>query len=144
MKRFNIRVYAIIINDRNEVLISDEFEYGFPFTKFPGGGLEWGEGTVACLKRELMEELGLEAEIGELVYVNDYFQLSQFRDTDQLLSFYYKVTEIDFERIPISSHVVPLSKPGEAFRWVPIDKLSEQMLTFPVDQKVVEKVKKLL
>ena len=41
MKRFNIRVYGILINDRNELLVSDELIKGLQFTKFPGGGLEW-------------------------------------------------------------------------------------------------------
>ena len=50
MKRFNIRVYGILINDRNELLVSDELIKGLQFTKFPGGGLEWGEGTMDCLK----------------------------------------------------------------------------------------------
>ena len=56
-KRFNIRVYGIVVNDRNELLVSDELVKGMQFTKFPGGGLEWGEGTQDCLVREFREEL---------------------------------------------------------------------------------------
>ena len=56
-KRFNVRVYGILINDRNELLVSDELIKGIRFTKFPGGGLEWGEGIEACLKREFIEDL---------------------------------------------------------------------------------------
>ena len=52
MKSFNIRVYGILLNDRNEVLVSDECRNGYSFTKFPGGGLEFGEGLVDGLKRE--------------------------------------------------------------------------------------------
>ena len=58
--RFTIRVYGILLNERQEVLLSDESYMGYRFTKFPGGGLEYGEGTVDCLKREIREETGLE------------------------------------------------------------------------------------
>ncbi len=36
MYKFNVRVYGLLINDRNEILISDEQEYGMQFIKFPG------------------------------------------------------------------------------------------------------------
>ncbi len=39
MPIFNIRVYALLINEKNEVLITDEFRFGKEMTKFPGGGL---------------------------------------------------------------------------------------------------------
>jgi len=60
LKRYNLRVYALIINDNNEVLVSDERRHGRSFTKFPGGGLEWGEGLKDGLVRELSEELAAE------------------------------------------------------------------------------------
>ncbi|MFM2327645.1 MAG: hypothetical protein RIR31_1847, partial [Bacteroidota bacterium] len=61
---FNIRVYGILINENKQVLVSDEFIRGMQITKFPGGGLEFGEGTRDCLKREFMEEMNLEVAIG--------------------------------------------------------------------------------
>ena len=57
MSRFNIRVYGILINDNKQVLVADEYIRGGMYTKFPGGGLEFGEGTRDCLKRELKEEV---------------------------------------------------------------------------------------
>ena len=87
--RFNIRVYGILINDKKQVLVADEYVRGGLYTKFPGGGLEFGEGTRDCLKRELKEELGIEAAIGDHVYTTDYFQMSAFRPDDQIISIYY-------------------------------------------------------
>ena len=90
-KRFNIRVYGIVINDRNELLVSDEMIRGLQFTKFPGGGLEWGEGIRECLEREFKEELNQPIQVGDHFYTTDYFQQSAFLETDQLISIYFKV-----------------------------------------------------
>lgn len=142
MKRFNLRVYVIIINDNDEVLLSDERRFGNAFTKFPGGGLEWGEGLTECLEREIEEELGIDVTIGELFYVNDFFQQSAFRGDDQLFSFYYRVYANDYSQVPVSEHSVPLLEEGERFRWIPIHDLSEEILTFPVDKMIVKLLKK--
>ena len=61
---FIIRVYGICVNAEYEVLLCVESYNGLFFTKFPGGGLEKGEGSIDCLKREFLEELNL--EINEL------------------------------------------------------------------------------
>ena len=135
--RYNLRVYAIIMNGDGDVLIADEREHGVSFTKFPGGGLEFGEGLVDGLQRELKEELGVDAEIGELFYVNDFFQRSAFRDTDQLISFYFGAF-VETDDVPVSDHEVPLTEEGEKFRWVAMAELSEDMMTFPIDKKVVQ------
>lgn len=138
---FNIRVYAIILNDQDEVLLSDERRNGFSFTKFPGGGLEWGEGVADCLVRELKEELHLDVKLGELFYVNDFFQLSKFHTDNQLISFYYHVDNIDHEAIPATDHDYPLLVETEKFRWVKRSELKIEELTFPVDRIVAEKLK---
>ena len=135
MKRFNLRVYAIIINEQNEILVSDERRFNKSFTKFPGGGLEFGEGLKDGITRELKEELGLDAEIGDLFYVNDFFQVSAFRDTDQLLSFYYRISKINYSSIPVSNHKVPLKEAGEKFRWIPIPEINSEMYTCTVVDK---------
>ena len=139
----NIRVYAIIINDKKQVLLSDELRFGQAFTKFPGGGLEWGEGTKDCLQRELKEELDLEVEVGDLFYVNDFAQLSAFKKNDQLFSFYYFVNQIDFESIKTTNHKFPLTEEGEKFRWVDLKDLSTTTVTFPIDKIVSQKLNKL-
>ncbi len=69
---FNIRVYGILTNVKKQVLISDEFIRGNYYSKFPGGGLESGEGTRDCLKREFKEEMNLNVEIGEHIYTTDF------------------------------------------------------------------------
>lgn len=140
--KFNIRVYGILINENQEVLISDEHRFKTAFTKFPGGGLEFGEGIADALKREFMEELQLETEVGELYYVNDFLQTSRFDDTYQIISFYYLVKSKDIQSIKTRQTSEPLRADGEEFRWFPLAKLKKEMMTFPIDKIVAEKLQK--
>jgi 8-oxo-dGTP pyrophosphatase MutT (NUDIX family) len=86
MSLFNLRVYGILINDQRQVLVSDEFIRGNYYTKFPGGGLEFGEGTRECLQREFMEEMGLQVRVGDHLYTTDFFQMSAFNPEHQIIS----------------------------------------------------------
>ena len=86
---FNLRVYGIYINEQHQILVSDEYIRGQYFTKFPGGGVELGEGTRDCLKREFREEMNLKIEVEEHIYTTDFFQPSVFKNGDQIISIYY-------------------------------------------------------
>jgi 8-oxo-dGTP diphosphatase len=142
LSKFNIRVYGILINDKQEVLISDEHRFKTAFTKFPGGGLEFGEGIADGLKREFQEELNLEIEVGDLFYVNDFLQTSKFDDSYQLISFYYYVKCKEIESIKTRKSNEALIADGEEFRWFPLEKLNKEMMTFPIDKLVAEKLQK--
>ena len=138
---FNIRVYGIIINDKNEVLLSDEFQLGMKMTKFIGGGLEFGEGPADCIIREIKEECGQEAKIIRHFYTTDFFQQGFFRDNYQVISIYYLVQfkdRINF-KISTKSFDFPEMKNGnQSFRWKNILELTPDDVTFPIDKKVVE------
>lgn len=136
VKRFNIRVYGILINDKNEVLMSDECRNGNCFTKFPGGGLEWGESTIDCLKREFMEELNTEIKVNELFYCTDFFQQSAFRKDDQLISLYYKVEFLNKNSLNFAKYELPMMEDGEKFRWMACSEISANDVTFPIDKLV--------
>ena len=152
MHLFNLRVYGILINDRKQVLVSDEYIRGQYYTKFPGGGLEFGEGTRDCLKREFMEEMALNVEVGDHIYTTDFFQMSAFRPEDQIISIYYFAKALEPITAPLRS--VPFDfdekqldvyqKTGETetFRFINWDDFSEDSVTLPIDKVVASYIKK--
>ena len=152
INRFTIRVYGILMDRDRRILLSDEFIRGDYFTKFPGGGLEFGEGTRDCLKREFREETGLEVTIGEHIYTTDYFQVSAFRSTDQIISIYYHVHPEDplalqhlpVKQIPFDFAPHQVADPrgqSEVLRWLDWDLLHEGAVSLPIDKIVVNMLK---
>ena len=145
---FTIRVYGILL-DRSRVLVSDEFVRGNYFTKFPGGGLELGEGTRECLKREFKEEANLEVEIGEHIYTTDYYQVSAFNPSQQIIAIYYFVKPID--KIDLATKTTPfdfapeqvadLKGQSEVFRWIDWNNFSEDDMHLPIDKRVAQLIK---
>lgn len=112
----------------------DEKRFGISFTKFPGGGLEWGEGLEACLMREFKEELCLDIIVKDLFYVNPFFVQSAFNTQEQLISFYYIVIAKDLQMMSANSL-------DEQPRWSNIDTIDEKDITFPIDKEVLKLLK---
>jgi 8-oxo-dGTP diphosphatase len=138
MYQFNVRVYGLLINEHQEVLVSDEQEYGMQFTKFPGGGLEYGEGLTDGLKREFVEECNAEIEVISHFYTTDFFVKSAFNDS-QIISVYYVVKNVNALELNFKTKVFDFDGEGDvlqAFRWVKLDNLKEDGFTFPIDQYV--------
>lgn len=140
MKNFNLRVYGLVINEKREILLSDEYRFGHFFTKFPGGGVEKGEGILDALHREFQEELNLEIEDPTPFYFNDFYQESAFRKEDQIVSFYYLV-KCDYQKINCFNYEIPFFEEVEKQRWMELEDLEETDLTFPIDKMVVTKLK---
>jgi 8-oxo-dGTP diphosphatase len=143
IKHFNLRVYALIIND-GHILLSDEFVHDMKMTKFPGGGLYFGEGPADCLKREAIEEFGQEIEIVEHYYTTHFFQQALFYEDQQLISIYYLARFPGVPRFSISDRPFDfpeLINESQSFRWARIAELSENALSFPVDRFVFNLLK---
>ncbi len=144
MSYFNVRVYGLLINSKNEILLSDEFEYHRYFTKFPGGGLELGEGLIDALKREFMEECNAEIEIINHFYTTDFYEKSSFNDS-QVLSVYYLIKEIKPLQLIIKFKPFDFDENSkQSFRWINIEKLALNELTFKTDQTVVGLLKNII
>lgn len=151
MDHFNIRVYGILINKKKQLLVSDEYIRGSYYTKFPGGGLEFGEGTRDCLAREFMEEMNLRVEVGNHIYTTDYFQMSAFRPDHQIISIYYYATPLEEIKVPLRDKpfdfdegqlsVYKEKQEIETFRFIDWDSFSEESVTLPIDKIVSKMVK---
>ncbi|MDI9364750.1 MAG: NUDIX domain-containing protein [Flavobacterium sp.] len=147
---FSVRVYGILIDKLNRVLVSDEYIRGNYFTKFPGGGLEFGEGTRDCLKREFMEETGLDVTVGNHIYTTDIFQISAFNSRHQIISIYYYVhsnipTDIEVKTTKFDFATEAINNPNgqaEVRRWIPLETLTETDVDLPLDKIVVGMLKK--
>ena len=152
MPLFNVRVYGVLINEKKQVLVSDEFIRGNYYTKFPGGGLEFGEGTRDCLQREFMEEMELSVEVGEHIYTTDYFQMSAFNPEHQIISIYYyaralapitaplRTRPFDFDEQQLK--VYEEKRETETFRFINWEDFSAEQMTLPIDKIVAGLVKK--
>ena len=144
----NIRVYGILINEKKQVLVSDELIRGMKITKFCGGGLEFGEGTIDCLIREFKEEMNVAINVKNHLYTTDFFQQSAFNNAHQILSIYYHVEATELNHVAFSEEPFLFSKSAmdnyqttqqaESFRFIDIDKFSADCMTLPIDKKVAE------
>jgi 8-oxo-dGTP diphosphatase len=153
MHRFNIRVYGILVNEQKQVLVSDEYIRGNYYTKFPGGGLEFGEGTRDCLKREFKEEMDLNVLVGDHIYTTDYFQISAFNPEHQIISIYYFATALEAIKAPLRSKpfdfdeqqlkVYEEKKETETFRFIDWNDFSAESVTLPIDKIVATLLKSI-
>ncbi len=148
---FNLRVYGIMLGENKEVLVADEYIRGNYYTKFPGGGLEFGEGTRDCLKREFKEEMDLEVEVTDHIYTTDYFQMSAFNPEHQIISIYYFVKALEPIKVPLrdcefdfdEQQLAIYREKGETetFRFIPWQEFSDACVTLPIDKIVAKMVK---
>jgi mutator protein MutT len=148
--RFNVRVYGLLVNEHNQVLVADEvFKNGKKATKFPGGGLELGEGLIDCLVREFKEECGIAVTVKEHFYTTDFFQPSFFDNNSQIISVYYLCHSSEWQKVKTSSvkydFEVTAGEEAESFRWVSLTNLAtETDITLPIDKVVVQKLRQKL
>ena len=139
INRFNIRVYGILINN-GQLLVSDEYIKKNKITKFPGGGLEFGEGSKDCLIREFKEELNLSIKVIEHYYTTDFYVNSSFDTNSQIISIYYIVyplEKMDF-KVSLSSHNYEVKEGAQSVRWIKLSELKENDFSLIIDRKVGE------
>lgn len=137
MKKFNIRVYGILEQNGSYLLTNEQIN-DFKFVKFPGGGLEHGEGTIECLKREFREELGIDIDIKKHLYTTDFYQESAFNPDDQIISIYYLVSTR--QQIKLKKQLLSEENPYRIldFLWITKSELKKDIFTFPIDKIVCD------
>ncbi len=148
---FNIRVYGILINENRQVLVSDEYIRGGYYTKFPGGGLEFGEGLRDGLRREFIEEMNLKVEVLDHIYTTDFFQESAFISGHQIIAVYYFVKALEEIKAPLRTRSFDFDDvqlkmyeetgETETFRFIDWQDFDESCVTLPIDKLVVRMLK---
>lgn len=120
-------VIAAIIIDGDSVLIArrDQFQKLSGYWEFPGGKVENGESFVECLHRELLEELGVESEIGEVLAKSEY----HYEHGSFLLIGIY--TRLRSKQLTLTVH--------DRAEWVPIANLLKYRLA-PADIPLAKKI----
>jgi len=103
-----VLVVAALIERGGEVLVARRKEQGerAGLWEFPGGKVEAGEGERAALARELREELGVRAQVGEL-----YARLEHIYPDLQV--------ELALYRARLHDNQDPRPLTAQELRWVP-------------------------
>ena len=145
--KFTIRVYGMLFNRQNEILVSHEQIKEISFTKFPGGGLEFGEGPKDCIVREMLEETGVDVEVISHIYTCEEYIQNQFDPTEQVIGIYYLVRAInndDLKKINSEPKKHPFRGTENIIRhrWVHYKDLSDKILTFDLDRAALAELKK--
>ena len=130
--KINIRVYALCIKDNKILALHEEYAGDF-LTKLPGGGLEFGESTIECLKREFQEELNLDINVAEHFYTQDDFLVSRFRDNEQLITIYYLAEILNEQDLLILDPCIERSE------WFDLN--GDNPFQLPIDKRVFELAK---
>ncbi|NDK07819.1 NUDIX domain-containing protein [Candidatus Gracilibacteria bacterium] len=86
---YRVSVKALILNEKGEFLLCKESKGVWDF---PGGGLDYNENPIDCLKRELFEEMGLETE--EIIEKPEFF-ITAYKENSKtrpyIANIFYKV-----------------------------------------------------
>ena len=130
--KINVRIYATAIKNGKVLALFEEYA-GEKLIKLPGGGLEFGEGILDCLHREFEEELNVKIKIVEHLYTQENFQISKFRQNEQLLTIYYIVEIENMEDFLIMDTCI------EKAEWFDINS-SENPFKLPIDIIAFEKL----
>jgi 8-oxo-dGTP diphosphatase len=70
-----VRVCGLLVQDNKLLLARHTAAFGEGvFWMPPGGGLSYGEKVKDGLKREFLEETGLEVEVGRFLYLNEFLR----------------------------------------------------------------------
>lgn len=142
--KFNVRVYMLVVrtlsSGKQQVLVSYERLPMGAVMKFPGGGLEWGEGVAACVRREALEELGQPIALGPLVHVSQQTHVSSFDANHQIIAVHHEATlkgpvafEDDGELEDVRGKRVPMMH--QRLGWRDIESLAAEEFHFASDRE---------
>ncbi len=138
MSKRTVRVYGFLEDAQGRVLVSAERFRGKPLVKYPGGGVEWGEGIREALVREFQEELQLEVTVGDLVFFNEFPVISAFDPEVQVFSFFYRVVAVGPMTFATQDAIEVPHDDGERAVWVPRAELATVAFTYMIEQEATK------
>lgn len=106
-----------VIKKDTQILLAHKL--GEPNTFLPGGHIDYGEFSDAALRRELMEELGVEAEIGEFMGTLEYMFTEENGKHHHEINYIYTAEASE----PVRSRESHLE-----FLWCPVEELEEKTI----------------
>jgi 8-oxo-dGTP pyrophosphatase MutT (NUDIX family) len=101
-RRVNVR--AIIYRNGHILAVKHKESDGSASSYYavPGGGVDPMESLEDALRREIMEETGIEASVGRLLFIQQF--ASARKGFSEELEFFYEVTNMDdFDSIDLAS-----------------------------------------
>ena len=113
-------VKAILIHEDKLLVTTYEDEDG-TYHLLPGGGQEIGETLDKTLKRECLEETGIEVKEGELLFIRECFIDPEVHRVE----FMYSCTPVSF------TNALHMDSKQTGISWLPIDDLLQASL-FPI------------
>lgn len=130
-----VKVVAAVMKSVNEngepVILATQRGYG-DFKggwEFPGGKIESGETPQAAIKREIMEELDAEIEVGELIDTIEY----DYPDFHLSMACFW--CEIVNDKLVLKEH--------DDARWLTCEQLND-VAWLPADRSVIRKIAGIL
>ncbi len=131
MKRLAVAACsALVVNSGSILLVKRANEPARGMWALPGGAVEWGEKIRDAVRRELLEETGVEITVGEVLDVVDVL----YREGGELL---YHYAVVCFRGYYVGGEL-RAGGDAESVEWVPATELNRYELT-PTTRKVLDK-----
>jgi len=126
MRAIRTAARALILHEGKLLAIKMKDKSGV-FYILPGGGQRHGETLTEGLRRECLEEIGTEVEIGDLLYVREYIGKNhEFRRAHHA---FHQLESVFRCHLPAPSEIGPGSehdKKQVGVEWIPLEELSER------------------
>ena len=117
----------------------------------PKGEFDEKEEPFIAAKREFKEEMDLVVEVGAHLYTTDFFQMSAFNSSHQIISIYYAAKALEPIKAPLRTkpfdfderemEMYRQTKETETFRFIDWNLFSSETVTLPIDKVVADLVK---
>ncbi|MBU0568286.1 NUDIX hydrolase, partial [bacterium] len=130
MEKFPRVRIALLMIEKDKILLVRHRKGEKTYWLLPGGGLEYGETISECAKREALEELSLEIALGDLLFANESIPSDKHR---HVLNLYYQAKVIGGQ-IKLGDEEVL----AEA-AWIEID-LIDELTLYPNTKEILKKV----